>query len=269
MKNEFSFLTFTQRHRLLLGILLLLPIISIVVFCFVFHSKLYNESVWASLVTGIFTYLGSTFLGVFVYYHSWMLAKQQEKNEELNIDVRIGADFNDNYFVPYLEDAIGTDFTYKMQAYEKHSSDKIWNANYLYFKLTNNNPYVSFNISVSSVYFINERNKLCKIERYKLKATRDPAVYVDYKEGVECYVGCSNELLRCDYYQRQKYNNWFIVLKIQTSKHKTKYLILDYVLGQTLGVHKAYLNEEIYNKRIKENGCPIRLTKYNKQFFKL
>lgn len=268
MKQKMYFIKFTKKYWWLLTGLLLLLVIPVFIYCRVFWGQLNDSSAWASIIAGIATYLGSAFLGIVVYYNSWVQIEQQELNENLKIDVRLCADLKDGYFVPYSEDQIETDSPYRSQSFEKQTSSEEMPANYLSFELANHNPYVSFYFSVAAVYYVNEMNQLSKIDRFKLNASRDPNINLDYKENIRCYLGCSSDLLKRDYYTQQKYNNWFVILKIRTQKNKTKYLILDYVLGQTLGVFKYYLDEKTFNKHMKENGCPIRLTNYNRQFFK-
>ena len=263
-----NFKSFSKTHWWLMLVLFLMLVIPTVIFCGVFKGNLYDASAWASLTAGVFTYLGAAFLGVLTYYNAWSQNKQQEFVEQLRIDVNVAADMSEMYFVPFTEDALPEDLQSEKEYFEKQTSNDRIEMNYLEFDIKNHNPFISVSASVIGMYYINDENVVTKISRFKVKSTQDPQVFIDYKQQVNCYIGCSSKLLRNDYYINHQYSNWFVVLKLITSKYKTRYLILDYVLGRTLGANKIYLTEKQYQRRLQKSNSPISLNAYNAQFFK-
>lgn len=218
------------------------------------------------VLAGVFSYIGATILSLFIYYNTWVKEKIQERIEEVSIEISPSADFNNESFVPYLEEKIAK-YKYKFSTdYFEKTTKKIKN-NYLHLNISNKSHYTCFTINLAGIYYV-DNDKVSTVKDYTCKSDADLKFFIDYKQTVSIFAGCDETILKRDYMQMRKFFNVFLVFKLTDNKFRTKYLIVDYVLGQTLGIQKEIISSEEYTKRMKSANNPIKLTNYNKQFFK-
>lgn len=266
-----SFREFSKRFWWLYLSLAAILVGSVALFCIIFRKELSDVSAWASMIAGIATYIGSSFLGVVVFYNSWIQVQIQEKSNEVRLSIEQYTDFNDNYFVPFAEESIDrATGTYSYRVATKSTEEfQCVKFNYLQLEITNLTNTVPIDIKIEGLYFVNSQNCVEKAKTYSVVSDfRFDQSPLDYKQKVTAFVGLPSNILAMDYYNQHKYFNCFVVLKVSTFDGRIQYEIVDYVLGKTFDQSKKTLSSKIYAQRCDKNGMPIVLTKYNKQFFR-
>ena len=61
---------------------------------------------------------------------------------------------------------------------------------------------------------------------------------------------------------------WFLVLQIIDEKGKSSFVVIDYILGKTLGINKKVYSNTAYSNMMLNRGSPIVLTKSEEVFLK-
>ena len=103
---------------------------------------------------------------------------------------------------------------------------------------------------------------------HSLFSDMDDNEYIEFKQVKKHFFGAPAELLNREYFKTHKHLNCFVVIKCISIKGEISYLILDYVLGETLAPgRERMLDEKEYERLVEKKGVPIVLTSYNKQFF--
>ena len=160
-----SFREFSKKFWWLYLSLVTILLISVSIFCIVFRKELCDISAWASMIAGIATYIGSSFLGVVVFYNSWIQVQIQEKSNEVRLFIEQYADFNDNYFVPFEEEsidkAIGI-YSYKVATKSAKELQGV-EFNYLQLVITNLTNTMPIDIKIEGLYFVNSKTTLSSI----------------------------------------------------------------------------------------------------------
>ncbi len=87
---------FIKNNRILIVILVAVLLVSLAVFIFVFWNNLGDVGAWGSIVAGVFTYLGSSFLGVVVFYNTQCQQRQKEIEDQIVVEI--------NYYLDNYED---------------------------------------------------------------------------------------------------------------------------------------------------------------------
>ena len=264
-----SFRKFSETFWWLYAILAMVLLISVIIFCVVFKNELFDISAWASMIAGIATYIGSSFLGIVVFYNAWVQVKIQEKNDEMLLDLQPGVTIENGFFIPLLEGEIDKKkhiYSFKICS---GSTKELENLDFHYLQLTMTNMTYTMpsHIKVEGLYFVNSQNRVERIRQYSVVSDFNFDSMIDYKQTTTIYIGASSKMFTRDYYTRHKYFNCFVVLKVSNPKGQVQYHIVDYVLGKTFGQSKKMLSEKQYSDRCKKYGGPIVLTQYNKQFF--
>lgn len=264
-----SFLSFSKKFWWLFLILGIILVVSITAFCCFFWAELYDISAWASMIAGISSYIGSSFLGIIVFYHSWIQVQIQEKKDDILLSIESLADYKNKFFIPIEEAAIDRK-THNHSSKVAPSSTEELNGvtyNYLQVILTNLSQTQAVKIELEGLYFVNHQNEVEKIVPYSIISDFSFTHFLDYNQEATIYVGAPIDRLPLDYYTRHRFLNIFMVFKISDATNRTKYYVVDYVLGETLGISKMEMSESKYKERCKKHGSPIVLTTYNEQFF--
>ena len=264
-----SFRKFSKVFWWLYVILVMILLLSVTIFCVVFRNVLYDVSAWASMIAGIATYIGSAFLGIVVFYNSWVQVKIQEKNDEMVFDLMPGATFENGFFLPFLEEEIEKKkYIHSFKACSKTTAElNNLEFHYLLLTITNLTSAMPSHIKVEGLYFVNPQNCVEKVKQYSVISDFSFDSMLDYKQTATVYIGAPSKMFARDYYTRHKYFNCFVVFKASNPKGQVQYHIMDYVLGETLGISKKVLSEKQYLHRCEKYGVPVVLTQYNKQFF--
>ena len=78
MLKKLTVKEFLKNNLVIVLFLTVLLVVSLAVFIIVFWEKLYDAGAWGSLVAGLFTYIGSSFLGLVVFYNTQSEQRQKE-----------------------------------------------------------------------------------------------------------------------------------------------------------------------------------------------
>jgi len=174
----------------------------------------------------------------------------------------------EGYFVPFCVDEIDkTKYIHIEGCHKNGTTQHTPDTNYVSFSLLNRNALISVEISVIDVFYLDSQNIIQTVDYFSFISDTDLSLPIDYKQSVTCFVGFDKDVLSREYMQKHKFFNCFVVLRVTDSKNKHKYLVLDYCLGQTLGIRKHFYSDKKYNELVKRNKHPIVLDKYLKQFF--
>ena len=260
---------FSKQYWWLYVVLILVLIVPLAVVCGVFNKRLCDVNVWITIVTCIVAYIGSSFLGVVVFFNSWVQIQIQQKKDEVRLNI-IGLAYNNPenyYFVPYSKDMIEQ----KQYQYRSCCGYNNLNNNYLELVVENLTKEMPIDICIEGIYAVNEQNKIQKAIDFSIISDARIDVPLDYKQSVTIYIGTSKELIPNDYYLKREHHICFIVIKVSTADGKSFYRIVEYVLGQTLGTNSGQkeLTEKKYKQRCDKYGSPVFLTKYHKTLLKL
>lgn len=250
--------TFSKEHWWVYAILILVLMIPLAIYCYVFYSKLDDASAWASLIAGVFTYIGASFLGIFIYYSTWNATKLESLRRnpylQINSDLMI-MNHEKGYFtlMPYDKNIIR--FFY----YSKNYFD-VEKANFTGIRFTNQSKIRVTKIEPVNVNYIQDGKLLsCNDFCYS---------YADNtKKSDKIFIGIPNKYIKRSYYEAEEYKVIFLTFKITTEFQGVFYYINNFVYGKTLGgLGKYIISKEVYDERIVKNGHPIELNYMGAQF---
>lgn len=260
MKKELTIGEFLKINWLLILILPSLLIISIILFLFVFQKSLYDVGAWASLVAGIFTYLGSSFLGVVVFYNTQSTQRQKEIEDQITIEIKhyLNTSENPSFFIPYIDNDIDKEkfFYHSIQYNQNRKEATLNNLSYLYFEVTNRNTHVPVYVKPVSIYIFNGK-KFIDIGYNSYYSDMDDSDAIDYKQKKSCYIGVNKQFLKDDYYLSDEHQLCCVGIKITSIKGQVLYTSLEYFMGVSLGVNNpTYITEEQFNENVAKFGGP-------------
>lgn len=266
MKKPLTVKEFIGKNKILIIVLIAVFVVSMLTYIIVFWKRLYDVSAWGSLVSGIFTYFGSSFLGLVVFFNTLSSQRQQEILTQISIEVRPLFDLNENntFFIPCAEDTIDKNiFQYSIEQGVRPNEMN----NYLGLEVINRNPNTPIYIeNVTAYSVIKDHLYYCNYSKlYSDLRFYEP---LDYKQKRTIYIGSSEKFIRTDYYKDHPYQICFITFKITSVTGQVMYAIYDFVFGGTLGLSPVKLiSEDEYQRRMDRNNSPIIITKYHKQFY--
>ena len=245
----------------------------IIVFSIVFRNKLSDTGAWGSIIAGIFTYIGSSFLGLLVFYNTLSMQRIKELEDKICIDIDILADedIKNGFFVPYSEDKIDkNDFKYHHYSGENNrfSKAEFTRFNYVFFSVQNTNDHIPVRVNPISLYSVNN-NRLIKSEINSVFSDMEYKTYLEFKQTKQAYFGVPNDILNNEYFKYHKYHICYLVLDCVSVKGEKLYYIVEYIFGKSLGLGQTKtLSKEEYDRLMEKKGAPITLTSYHKQLLK-
>lgn len=266
MKEPLTVKEFLKKNLIFIIVLIAIFVVSILTYIIVFWQKLYDVSAWGSLVSGIFTYFGSSFLGIVVYFNTLSSQRQQEILNQISIHVRPLFDTNKEhmFIIPFAEEAIDKEgIKCSIETGERPSGKN----NYVGVEIINRNPTTPIYIEDIKVYSV-INNQLYYSDYSKMYSDLESYESLDYKQKRTIYIGSNEKFIRTDYYKDHPYQICFITFRITSVTGQVLYAIYEYIFGETLGLSPVKLiSEDEYQRRMKLNNSPIIITKYHKQFF--
>jgi len=267
MNNKVSFFGFARKDRWLMLALACLLIIPVGIFCRIFKKDLNDVSAWASMIAGIATYLGSTLLGVFVFYNSWVQTEISKKLDD--IDVIFHADFymRDGNVSPFRKDEIDESIE---DCYPRTFNGRFETEDFTYvkFEIINNNFYTPVKVSIEGIYYLNAEQNIEQCNETEICSNYHENVIIDHKTNVVSYYGVPKSILQEDYYKTYNWTNCIFLFKTVNTKGAVKYYIEDFWFAKNVWGNPRVLTETQYNDNIKKFGIPIDITHFNKQLFK-
>lgn len=267
MDTSISFVNFAKKYWwLLLGLVLLL-VIPVAVFCIIFWNDLNDISAWASMIAGIATYLGSAFLGVLVFYNSWIQTEQANRLDDINVIFRSDFFMRDGKVTPFKKEEIDKEVEYCFPR-TFNGNFTIKDFTYVKFNIINNNFYTPVLVSIEGVYFLNQDQKIEKCAQTEICSNSLETMIIDYKTKVTSYYGVPETILQSDYYKTYNWANCIFVFKVVNAKGQTKYYVEDYWFAENVLGWPRVLTEKQYSDNMKKFGVPIEVTHFNRQLFK-
>ena len=85
--KEITFKYFAKHHLWLLLAVILIPVMGIGIYCGLFWRCI-DESIVATIVMGVISYIGTILWGIFIYYKSWVDKKKQEYRDRPRVEIK-------------------------------------------------------------------------------------------------------------------------------------------------------------------------------------
>lgn len=262
---------YVKSHWLLIVSLIAILIISLTVFAIVFWDRLNDVGAWGSVIAGIFTYLGSSFLGLVVFYNTLSQQREREIEDQIMVEINYYLDpdkrMDTGFFVPSTDDEINKEqFTSHHTKYHKSLDECDPNQmRYLYYEVTNRNTHVPIYVEPVSIYVLSGK-KLVDAEYYSYYSDTNDNDAIDYKQKKRCYIGTNKKLLKDDYFLSDNFQLCYVAIRISSIKGQVLYASFEYFMGSTLGkARPKFATEEEFKERVAKLHAPVYSMMYLKQ----
>lgn len=183
-----SFKYFFRQYWWLFVLAMLIPVVCVLTFCFVYGESRFDKTIWATIISGGISYVGTIAWGMFIYYDSWQRRKEQEYRDKPRI--RVGC---------INKDTEQAAFTYEDICGRPLNQNERTNDIFFYFKvrLVNNGNHTIFDIKpcLVLVYFRHLGGDVEQEHGHYLDLSRE---IVSFKESCDLYVGVSKFLVGAD-----------------------------------------------------------------------
>lgn len=269
MKSEINFLAFLKKYKWLFVVMLIVLILPIIIFCYIFRNNLFDVSSWANLVSCIVTYIGSAFLGITVFYHTWIQTQINNRLDETIINIEPIFNFNEKYITFLNESQCLLDDTKFITTKFNEKNNNCKTENYFGVKINNLNPFTPVFITVEDIYYVNPQIQIKKYSFITELTNLTDGSLIDNNKSAIFYFGISNEFFPKNYFDTVGIINLFVILKATTQKGYVKYYLEDYCLNGTLGENRKVMTEKEYKNIVDKFGNPIGTNWPNKQYFRL
>lgn len=269
MLKKLTVKEFLKNNLIIVLFLALLLVASLTVFIFVFWEDLYDVGAWGSLVAGIFTYIGSSFLGIFVFYNTQSVQRQKEIEDQIVVQIQYISKFNMEVkcFVPFVDKDIDKNkYSEHSTRYQNNSNEAFLdNMCYLYYEVTNRNTHIPVYIEPVSIYVFNGK-KFVDAGYFSYYSNINDSTAIDYKQKKCCYIGTKKELLKSDYYKEDEFQLCYLAFRVRSIKDQIQYVACEFFMGETLGSNRpVYFTEEEFRKRVAKFGTPFFSSVYLEQ----
>ena len=243
--NNISFKYFAKHHSWLFLVVVLMPILCVGIYCALFW-KCIDESIVATIVMGIISYIGTVAWGIFIYYKSWVDKEIQEYKNRPIIESKVllsskGSQSFRLYEKSEVEDSLNGSIMY-------HGLEQFNNTNikYALIKITNYGISRLSDICIENV--IIRRN--CKIRHQESNSyivSRNFPKTLSYKDNWELFVAIDESLIDTN---ENGIPEIIITLRFNNNFVDTYYniVILQIVENGSYGQRSDIYNEEGYNK---------------------
>lgn len=274
MKQPLTPKEFVKNNWLLISILAFVFVVSLAVFITVFWDKLYDVGAWGSLVAGIFTYLGSTFLGVVVFYNTQSQQRQKEIEDQIIIDANCYSyyDATNNYYYLFSEDRIDKEkFVHQIVKVGDLTSGTLLDkdsSTYRFFKIsiTNWNTHIPLYVEPIALHVFNKSEKRTRFESFIVFSDHSIDCPLDYKQTITYYLGVNKELLYSDKSNEQEDLYCFVVVKLTDINNNELFSVLTLFTGKDFHTaNPIFMSKKEYDENEKEYGYPAEpiLSKLN------
>lgn len=158
---DISFKRFSKKYWWLFVIAVLIPLLLIGGYCFVYRRSCLEETIWATIMSGIVSYIGTIAWGIFIFYESWQ--RKVEQDYKSRPIVRIHAELSDreayNYRM-YDREEVNSILKEQIGIYEHSNSyDKSHVIKYVRVVITNFGQLILSDLSLIDVNIIREEIK--------------------------------------------------------------------------------------------------------------
>lgn len=275
MKKKLTIKEFVKNNWILIVSLVALLLLSLVVYIIVFWGDSLNDAgAWGSLVAGIFTYIGSSFLGIVVFYNTQSQQRQKEIEDQIIIDANCYSyyDATNNYYYLFSEDRIDKEkFVYQIVKVGDLTSGTLLDkdsSTYRFFKIsiTNWNTHIPLYVEPIALHVFNKSEKRTRFESFIVFSDRSIDCPLDYKQTITYYLGVNKELLYSDKSNEQEDLYCFVVVKLTDINNKELFSVLTLFTGKDFQTaNPIFMSKKEYDKNEKEYGYPAEpiLSKLN------
>ena len=269
MKNEqkkksFSLKTYFKKHWYILLILIMVPIASVIFFCLVFKNNLYDISAWASISSGLFTYIGTSFLSIFIYYNSWKDNTIGYNKNIPDIEVQCMGEFIEEKNTFSLFDYKDIKDEMKIMFIENNAQIVNKIENFKFYQITIKNLSLNKIKNISPCFYLTIEDEKYHKNYTFFAGLTNHNFPLDYKESTTLYFGVEKQKIE-ELYKDKYFSVLRFVYFVQYENNEKDYLISDAILGNTLGTGTNFINLNAQNK---DTEFPYKVSKYYKQFLK-
>lgn len=159
---DISFRKFSEKYWWLYLIAVLVPLFLIGGYSIAYRRSSFDEAIWATIISGLVSYIGTIAWGVFIFYESWQRRVEQEYKERpiLEVNAKL-SDKSPRYY----------------QMYEKSEVEEI----------------LSRQVSICGLKQVHEKSHKVKyvcvsITNYGLSLISDMSLFDVYLDDGKCYI---------------------------------------------------------------------------------
>lgn len=220
--KDITFKYFAKHHLWLLLAVILIPVLGIGIYCGLFWRCI-DESIVATIVMGVISYIGTVAWGLFIYYKSWLDKKKQEFRDWPKVDIKYIPKKDGKAFYNSGDNEI-------QELLGMYSFMSISNC-FLRVKIINYGIHTIHNIYHTSTTILIDDEEIEESTLNYIDATEGKAL--GFKETYERYIGIKNSNLPIDKP---------ITLKIKSVFQFTDSLTNTYYLETTISIRQGYLS---------------------------
>ena len=259
-KNKHNIKEYIKSYWYVWLILFLILIIPIIVFICFFKNNLWDPNIWVAIMAGTFSYVGSCFLSAFVYYLPWKQNLLMQERLQPLLDISISTDYKNKVFTLYnytkIKDNIKTTFIENNAHIIRKDSD------FKYCKITLKNLSDNRIKSIKPSYYLTIENEKF-IKNYLFICGLDNNNFpISYKEETSLYFGVDKKNIS-GLGKSKKHIVLRFVFYILDEYDKKYPIIVDAILGNTLGTGSKYINESYLDR---DADFPCGVSNYYKEF---
>ena len=246
--KSYSFKNFSKNYWLLYVGLIVILIVAVVLFCYIFRGELHDISAWASMISGIITYIGSSILGIFVFYHSWVQVVRQNESEDICVSFNVAGIPHGECYSTYCEDLICKNYPRtisKFRSKESKSSEEI--THYIQVKIANLNHTLPMTAVFEDVFYLSDTNEIVPTNPVKIRSAVDPYKPIDYKDDSTFFVGVPIEVFEQRRFKKYGFISCFVLIKLENPKSHVKYAVIHYLSGKSWRVSSVLYTEAQYS----------------------
>ena len=265
-KQKLCFMAFSKNFKYLYIVLISILVLGIFIFCLIFWNCLNDVSAWASMIAGIISYIGSSILGVFVFYHSWVQVVRQDELED--ISVIVSATGNEaTSLALYQEDIVKTQYPLvvsRMASLKTQSKYDV--TNFIKINLTNCNYFLPIEIEISDIHYLNDNNEFTNIYPIKTRSNVDLALPISFKEKAEFFIGVPNEVFLENRFLDHGVYVVSVSLKFKNPKSNIRYGVIKVIGGKSFRTSIGLFDEKQKKAIEKKYGTILFLDESDKSY---
>ena len=151
---DISFRRFSEKYWWLYLIAVLVPFFLIGGYCLVYHKSNLDQTIWATIISSIVSYIGTIAWGVFIFYDSWQRRIEQEYRERpiLSVQATLSDKVPQDYQM-YEKQEVEEKLNFKVEIHGlKQAQQKSHVVKYVHIAITNYGLSPISDISLVDVY---------------------------------------------------------------------------------------------------------------------
>lgn len=226
---DISFRRFSEKYWWLFLIAVLVPCFLIGGYCLVYHKSSLDQTIWATIISSIVSYIGTIAWGVFIFYDSWQRRIEQEYRERPILSVKATlSDKGPLFYQMYEKQEVEEKLNFQVEIHGiKQTQQKLHEVKYVHVSITNYGLSPISNISLVDVY-LDANKKYIHQGKYGYISSLDCPITLFCKDKWEAYVAIDETLFyklpkgmkQISVYFKLKQNTietYYVVVTINTS----------------------------------------------------